>query len=268
MSSLGRIFLVASLLVPTLPLFAAVTVTSPVNGITTTSPVTLTASASACSKQVITATGYSLDFGVTTILHNASINALVAVPLGAHTLHVKSWGNKDAVCVTDVAVKIVGGLVVPPGVVPTAVSSIQTLTKWKATHDAGTPGSATPYMALVQSPSLSGSALETISTFNGSGGVRYSVSFGDDTQATHFLYDGWLYIEGSAAEIANIEMDMNQVIANGDTVIYGGQCDGYSGTWDYTENIGTETQTKAHWLHSAVACSPHAWSVNVWHHVE
>jgi hypothetical protein len=34
-------------------------------------------------------------------------------------------------------------------------------------------------------------------------------------------------------------MDMNQVMPNGQIVIFGFQCDGWSGTWDYTANKGT-----------------------------
>ena len=63
-------------------------------------------------------------------------------------------------------------------------------------------------------------------------------------------------------------MDMNQVTANGQTVIYGVQCDGYAGTWDYTENTGTPTAYVDHWVNSSVACNPRNWSVNTWHHVQ
>ena len=32
---------------------------------------------------------------------------------------------------------------------------------------------------------------------------------------------------------------MNQTMENGQTVIFGFQCDGYTSTWDYTRNAGT-----------------------------
>jgi hypothetical protein len=51
-------------------------------------------------------------------------------------------------------------------------------------------------------------------------------------------------------------------------VIYGFQCDGYSGTWDYTKNGGTPKKSVDVWLHSKAACDPRTWSTNTWHHVQ
>ncbi len=62
--------------------------------------------------------------------------------------------------------------------------------------------------------------------YTGSSAERYYVSFGQDTAATHFLYDAWVYLDGSVSDVANLEMDVNQVMANGQTVIFGFQCDG------------------------------------------
>ena len=33
-------------------------------------------------------------------------------------------------------------------------------------------------------------------------------------------------------------MDLNQTMANGQTALFGFQCDGYTSTWDYTEERG------------------------------
>jgi hypothetical protein len=103
-------------------------------------------------------------------------------------------------------------------------------------------------------------------SFTDSGGEIYHVSFGKDTAATHFIYDAYVRLD-DASSLANIEMDMNQVIANGDTVIYGVQCDGYSGTWDYTVRTGTPLRSK--WIHSNVSCpDPKTWEPDTWHHVQ
>ena len=93
-------------------------------------------------------------------------------------------------------------------------------------------------------------------------------SFGADSAATNFLYDVWVYLATPSSAIANIEMDMNQVMANGQTVIYGFQCDGYSGTWDYTRNIGTPLLYHGQWVHSKAACNPRQWAEDTWHHVQ
>jgi hypothetical protein len=61
---------------------------------------------------------------------------------------------------------------------------------------------------------------------------------------------------------------MNQVMSNGQTVIYGFQCDGYSGTWDYSKNAGTPQKPSGEWVHSKAACNPRKWSTDTWHHVQ
>ena len=189
-------------------------------------------------------------------------------------MHVKSWGEKGAVCVSDVSIKVTAAIDDPaadPSVVPldaVSVSSIQALDNWNGNHDSGTPGSSSGTMSLVGSPAHIGIPREFVSSYANGGGVRYWVTFGDDETATNFLYDGWVYLTSSATAIGNLEMDMNQTMHNGQTVIFGVQCDGYSGTWDYTENLGTPEAPKGHWAHSAAACNPRNWSRNAWHHVE
>lgn len=260
----------------TVPTFASVTVNSPQNGETVSSPFAVNAYATACSNQAVRSMGYSLDNSSdTTILRGStSINTNVSAKLGTHTLHVKSWGYQGAVCVKDVAINLARATddpVYDTSVVPSdavSVSSIQTLTNWRGIHDTGTSGNSSGTMGLVASPAHSGSAREFVSTYTNGGGLRYWASFGDDTTVTNFFYDGWVYFTNSATDIGNLEIDMNQVMANGQTVIYGVQCDGYSGTWDYSENTGTPEAPKGHWVHSKVACNPRNWSRNAWHHVE
>jgi hypothetical protein len=123
-------------------------------------------------------------------------------------------------------------------------------------------------MSLVNQPSLSGTARQFVTTTTNYGGERYSVLFGTDATATNFLYDGWIYLAGPTTGIANIEMDLNQVMPNGQTVIFGFQCDGWSGTWDYTANTGTPTKPVDTWQHSNQTCNPKNWTANAWHHVQ
>lgn len=255
------------------PALAGVTVSSPGSGDTVGSPFSLSASASPCSNQPISAMGYSLDNSTsTTIVHSTYVSAKVSTSTGSHTLHVKSWGNQGAVCVTDVAIKVtssttVSALYIPSGAISN--SSLQLLSNWKAVKDAATSGSASGTTGIVGSPARSsGGTRAFVTNFTSNGGMRYHVSFGDDTQSTHFVYDAWVYLTSSASTIANIEMDMNQVMPNGQTVIYGFQCDGWSNTWDYTANTGTPQSPRDTWKHSGVYCNPRAWTRNVWHHVQ
>ena len=257
----------------TLPALASVTVSSPSNGEQVSSPFKLSADASTCSSQPVSAMGYSLDnSSQTAIVNSTTINANVSSGTGSHTLHVKAWGDKGASCVTDVAVSVgatsssSGGLDIPSDA--TSVGSIQVLGDWKESDDSATTGSANGAMAVVGSPSVSGSARRFISNFSKDGGERYQVSFGDDESATNVVYDGWVYLTSSSKEVGNLEMDLNQVMSNGETVIFGFQCDGWSGTWDYTRNAGSPTKPKDAWIHSGAACNPRRWSITTWHHVQ
>jgi hypothetical protein len=146
---------------------------------------------------------------------------------------------------------------------------VQALNTWLEVGDtAGTNSTASGQTAIVASPSLSGAARKFATQFTNYGDERYWVVFGDNTTVTNFLYDGWVYLARPSNGIANIEFDMNQVMSNGQTVIYGFQCDGYSGTWDYTANEGTPQAPSDQWLHSAFRCNPRNWSTNAWHHVQ
>jgi hypothetical protein len=149
-----------------------------------------------------------------------------------------------------------------------AVNQIQDLTNWQGTWDSGTSGSSTGQTSLQESPSLSGSSREFYTTYTNSGGERYWVPFGGDTAVTHFVYDGWIYIASPSNGIANIEIDTDQVMSNGQTVIFGVQCDGYSGTWDVTKNAGTPQNYKGQWVHSKAPCNPRKWATNTWHHLQ
>jgi hypothetical protein len=157
--------------------------------------------------------------------------------------------------------------------IPTAAletGEIQNLPGWAGATDTsgGGQGGASGATKLLGSPSLSGSAREFTTTFTNDGDERYFVSFGADTASTHFFYDGWVYVGSPSSDIANLEMDVNQVLANGQTVIFGFQCDGYAGTWDYTENAGTPEAPVDTWVHSAQACDPRSWTTDAWHHVQ
>lgn len=262
-------FLSLALLLCAVPAFANVTVTTPTNGAEVVGPFNLVATASSCSSQPIAAMGYSLDDSSnTTIIYGTSINAKVAATDGAHTLHVKSWGDEGASCVTSVPIIVVPD---PTSEVPTYATvykQVQNLTDWNEINDTGTNGSSTGIMQITGSPSLTGTAREFETAYTNYGGERYYAHVSSDSSTTNFLYDGWVYIGGSSAGIANIEMDMNQTMPNGQTAIFGFQCDGWSHTWDYTENGGTPTAPIDEWMHSQQYCNPRGWSTNAWHHVQ
>jgi hypothetical protein len=250
-----------------------ITVSSPGNGASLASPFPLDASALTCSSQSVGSMGYSIDSGATVAVNGTTMNASVSTSAGAHTLHVKSWGDDGAGCDADVAITVSGGSggSTPTSVVPSnaaSVSSIQTLGDWIEVNDTGADGTSRGAMAMVSSPSLSGNARKFVTSFANDGAERYYVSFGDDTTSTKFFYDAYVYIASPSGSLANLEMDMNQTMANGQTAIFGFQCDGYSSTWDVTKNAGSPTHPSDAWVHSGAYCNPRAWSTNTWHHVQ
>jgi hypothetical protein len=223
--------------------------------------------------------GYSFDEDPTTpVWADHQINGLVGPGPGWHKIHVKVWNDWGGVCVTDVSVNV-GGTGTPPAPtggdalsrVPSdavAVSAIQNLGNWANVHDAGTPGWSSGWTGTQGSPSLTGSAREFASTLSNYAGQRYSSQIGDDNTSHNFLYDTWVYVAGNADGFKNLEFDLNQTMQNGQTALMGFQCDGWSGTWDYTVNAGSPTRPVDKWVHSDAHCDPQEWGANQWHHIQ
>jgi hypothetical protein len=140
---------------------------------------------------------------------------------------------------------------------------------WKWVHDAGTTGdsvgASTYPLTLGGYSDVRG---YTVSNYLNYGGERYSIDFGKDTASTHFIYD--LYVQSpSPSVIRNLELDMNQVTANGDTVILGFQCDSGANAWDYSKVINPNTPTQGtKWVSSAVPCNVSSWTPNTWYHIQ
>jgi hypothetical protein len=208
---------------------------------------------------------YSLDSGADITVRGSSLLSSVRAFPGRHTLKIKASGNRGAKCDASVHFTVVSAPYIPANAI--SVTSLQTLPTWQATDDAGATGTATGTFNLVTSPSFDDGALEFATQYTDAGDERYFTVFGDDPTTQNFVWDGWLYLTDSST-IANFEMDMNQVMDNGQTVIYGVQCDGYAGTWDYTENAGTPQNYNDEWVNSSAPCNVSNWTLNTWHHVQ
>jgi hypothetical protein len=171
--------------------------------------------------------------------------------------------------VTNVPITVASALAALVPANALSLGGIQVLKTWQAAYDTGTgSGSSTGGMSLVGSPSVSGTAREFLTTYTNYGGERYSINLGGDTASTDFLLDTRIYVASPNTDIANVELDLNQVMPNGQTVIFGFQCDGWSGTWDYTRNAGTPQKPVDQWLHSTQSCNPRRWTTNAWHHIQ
>ena len=256
------------------PAFAGVVVNSPVNGADVSSPFTLSATAATCSSQPVSAVGYSLDSSTSTATENSqTLDVQVSSGTGSHTVHVKAWGDQGALCVSDVAVNVAGPVssLTSLPVVPAysaAVGAVQTLGNWLFEHDASTGGWSSGAMKITNSPSRSGYAREFYTVYGNHGGERYHAAFADDEAATNFSYDVWIYLGPSAANIGNLEFDLNQVMPNGQTAIFGMQCDGYTYTWDYNANWTGPWKPTNRWMHSKAPCNIRGWGRNQWHHLQ
>lgn len=245
---------------------SAMTVASPSNGAQLTSPFTLAAGTNTCGSQPAVSMGYSLDYGTTTI-EPTSFSAMVIAGNGQHILHVKCWGANGAADVSDLNINV-GSVAAAPAATIAVANNIQNLQSWVWNNDPGAAGSSSGWSGVVSTPSLSGSARQYYVAFSNSGGEIFHTTFGADPNATHFVYDAQIWITNPAA-VANVEMDMNQVMSNGNTVIYGVQCDGYSGTWDYTINAGTPANPVDTWAHTNASCPrPSTWAANTWHRIQ
>ncbi|HWF67042.1 MAG TPA: hypothetical protein VN670_07045 [Acidobacteriaceae bacterium] len=263
-----------------LPAFATVTINQPSSGETVSSPFSLSASSSSCSSQPTRSMGYSIDNSHdTTILRGTSLDVKLASSTGGpHKVHVKAWGNQGAVCVADVAITVLNAAenasiaTAETSLFPANATSVRNLERhenWIASNDSSSDGNSSGQTRIVDSPTHDGPVREFTTSYTDSGSQRYSIFFGNDTAATNFVYDAWVYIpQDSSGHIANLELDLNQGMSNGQTVIYGFQCDGYSNTWDYSENQGTPRTPKGNWVRSQAKCNPRRWSTDQWHHVQ
>jgi hypothetical protein len=162
-----------------------------------------------------------------------------------------------------------GGPSIPSNAVE--VRLIEELPDWTAVHDEATKGTSTGTTSLVSSPAMSGSARRFQTSYTQHGGERYNVHLPADQTSTHFLYDAQIYISnGSSHDIANLEMDLNQVMPSGERVVFGFQCNVWAHTWDYAGSTGYPDSTGKlhHWIHSNQRCDVQKWATNTWHHVQ
>lgn len=216
--------------------------------------------------------GYEIDNGPTVTKSGSSWTAKISANLGTHMLKVKCWGSSGATQQTDLSITIIAA---PPAPATAAnipsnavkVPEIQTLPGWRTKYDPATSGTASGLMSMVTTPTLSGQTARYDTTSTGYGGVLYSVTYGTDTLPHNFVYDAEVYI-ASGSVLGNLEMDNNQVTANGDTIIYAFQCAGTSGFWEYSENSGTPAAPNVRWVKSTQPCNPMNWSTDTWHHIQ
>jgi hypothetical protein len=272
--------------------FAAnITVASPVNGTSNSSPVWVRAHNVGCNNLAPTAFGFSVDSGATTMgvtPYDIDVTHF-AIGGGSHTIHFKAWTSAGICPVVNTTFNIGGssggsssggsssggsssggGSSSSGGGATASIPSnakasadLDTTKNWAFEHDAGTPGSSHGSTAYPASVSTYENAREFYMTYSGRGGERWHNSFANDASSTNFVMDTYVYVV-DPNQMANLELDLNQVMSNGETVIYGTQCSVYSHTWEWSYYSGGSP----HWHSSNVGCNPTTWAAKTWHHIQ
>lgn len=259
------------------PAFASnITVASPVNGTSIASPIWIRAHNVGCNGLAPTAFGYSVDNSSTLVrgVTPYDVDATkVGIGSGTHTIHFKAWTSNGACPAVSTTFKVGGSSTssggstgsAPSGSIPaSAVGSANLDGKgWPGEHDAGTPGSSRGSTVYPATTPVYDDAREFYMTYSAHGGYRWHLSFAKDAAATHFVYDAYVLLK-NPSQVGNLELDMNQVMSNGATVIFGTQCSSYGGKWQFTTTSGGSS----HWHSSNIPCNPKTWAANTWHHVQ
>ena len=153
-----------------------------------------------------------------------------------------------------------GFYLLPSGVTPTVVQ-LDALTTWAGEWHNATSGTATG--TTTYPVTIDGRQARSFpSTYTKNGGLRYHVQYAIDTKATHFIYAGDLWID-DPTQIAQMELDNNQVDTAQKVYIYGVQCNKNSGKWDITKQ-----DTTCHWIPSTAKGDPTQWPAKRWLHFE
>jgi hypothetical protein len=261
-----------------------ITVASPVSGTNVPSPVWVRAHNVGCDGLTPTAFGYSID-NSSTLTAGVTVYDIdvtkQAIGSGTHTIHFKSWTSNGVCPVVSTTFNVAGGstssgntsgggtsstsgsaaYALPSYAIPS--TDLDGSGSWAAQHDAGTPGSSHGSMVYPASTPSYDDAREFYMTYSNHGGERWHLSFGNNASSMNFVLDTYVYFI-NPSQVQNLELDLNQVMSNGETVIYGTQCSSISKTWEYT----VESGNSPHWKSSNVACNPLNWAAKTWHHIQ
>ena len=246
-----------------------ITVASPVNGTTVSSPTLVKAHNIGCDGLKPSAFGFSIDNETGLISGETGYDIDVpqqGLTPGAHIIHFKSWTNAGACPVVNTQIEVSKS---SPSAESTGIpanadaSPNLDYSRWNEIHDGGTPGGSKGTTVFPASTPLYDDAREFYMTYYNRGGERWSLQFAKDETATHFAIDTYVYL-ADPSQVQNIELDVNQVTSSGETVILGTQCSSLTGTWESAYTSGHYD----HWWSSNVKCNPRNWAANQWHHIQ
>jgi hypothetical protein len=279
------------------PAFASdITVGNPVNGTHVSSPVWIRAHNIGCESVPPSAFGYSIDDSTTFVRGETPYDIDVigqVIPAGTHIIHFKSWTARGLCPVVNTQVTVgaastpsspsfrssptspdvvgigryVGATLpaVQPNIPANAISTgdLDDNSGWGQTHDGGTPGTSRGSSVYPATTPVYDDGRQFYMTYTHRAGERWNLNFGKDPNSTYFVLDTYVFLP-NPSEVLNLEMDINQVLANGETVIFSTQCAGTVGAWE----AGYTAGKLDHWWASGIKCNPQNWTPNVWHHIQ
>jgi hypothetical protein len=238
-------------------------VASPLDGSSVTSPVTVTASAT--PKNPIFFMRVYVDQLAVYFTFTNSINAQIFIAPGAHTVEVMGEDTQGYISATLLKVNVTSQS-------QTTISDIQNMPGWQscsATFPAGSgrdgqicaAGLGTAVSTMTQgqsSPSMDGKSAK----FSMGGPTPYSNmlyfnAVAGGNSVSHFTYDLYFYIDNPNVSQA-LEFDTNQTFG-GTRWVWGSECNfNGSGKWDIWDDING-------WTPTYVDCKP--FPANTWIHL-
>ena len=230
-------------------LAADITVGSPVNGTSDTSPIWIRAHNIGCDGLAPTAFGYSLDNSSALNRGTTSYDVDVIrhdIGAGTHTIHFKSWTTKGACPMVSSTFKVVAGTgstsassdASTASTAAAATSSIPSSAiitasldskPWTGEKDSGTPGSAHGSTRCIRPRFRTMTMLASFTRAICSRGLALALFLRQEhdrnpLRLRHLCLPG-RSVTGRKPQVP----DMNQVMSNGKTVIFGAQCTSDSG---------------------------------------
>ncbi len=246
------------LILATACLAGTVTVTSPVSGSTTASPVHFVASAT--SSYPVSSMMIYVDNSAVYTVYSSSLNTYISMANGWHSIVVKSWDTTGALSSASLSVNVSSTASSTSG--SGTYWAVDQMSGWQVCTNcagpSGQPDAPSSFSQWQASPSLDGAAMK----FSIGGTTPYTNAlwyrgFGSNS-ARHFAYDVYFYLTNPNYSEA-LEFDLNQYIS-GRQYIFAHQCSPkWSGTWD------TWNQTTGHWESTGIPCP--VFSAYQWNHV-
>jgi hypothetical protein len=258
-----------------------VTVASPISGTHLSSPVWIRAHNIGCEGVPPSAFGYSIDNSSTVFRGETPYDIDVphqAIAAGTHIVHFKSWTARGACPVVNTQFIVGSGSPSAPppstppppssgGIAANAISSgdLDRKEPWGMIHDGGTPGTSKGSTVFPATTPVYDDARKFFMTYTNRGGERWYRFVAGDKKATHFVLDAYVFLP-NPSQVLNLELDINQSMANGETVLLATQCAGIEGVgrWEAAYTSGKYD----HWWASGPKCDPRTWKANVWHHIQ